>query len=94
MRVRRRSVRTTRRLCRRLRRSSMRSAVTGATAACFHTFTNRCTAVTAVRASVTHRMGMSSGSNSRPRHNAMMRSARSIRPPLASSPSDSALARM
>ncbi|CAN0194159.1 unnamed protein product, partial [Phaeothamnion confervicola] len=51
MRVRRRSVRTTRRVCRRLRRISILAAVTGATAACFHTLMNRCTAVMPVRTS-------------------------------------------
>ena len=51
----------------------MRAAVTGATAACFHTFTKRCTAVTKVSARVIHRIGMSNGGNNRPMHNAMMR---------------------
>jgi hypothetical protein len=32
----------------------MRACVTGATAACFHTFTNRCTAVIVISTSISH----------------------------------------
>ena len=85
--------RAMRRDFRRFRRSSRRASVTGATSACRHTFTNRCTAVMAVRTSITHRIGTRIDENRRPKQSRMIRSARSIRPPLASSPSDSAFAR-
>jgi hypothetical protein len=82
---------------RRSRRRSIRAWVTGATAACFHTFTNRCTAVIVMSTSMPHRIQTSApsthGSRNRPTQSTTIRSARSIRPPFASSPSDSALAR-
>jgi hypothetical protein len=53
----------------------------------------RCTAVTVVKTNMTHIMGINSGGNNNPRHKQMIRSARSINPPLADSPKDSALAR-
>ena len=71
----------------------MRAAVTGATAACLQTLTNRWIAVIEVSTSMIHRIGISNGSNSRPMQIAMIRSARSISPPLALIPSDSAFAR-
>ena len=80
--------RATRRACQREGLSPGRSAL-----ACRQTFTKRCTAVTMVSTSITHRTGTSSESKSRPKPRRMMRSARSMRPPRASKPSDSALAR-
>src|SRR5204862_484523 len=58
-----------------------------------HTRTKRCTAVNDVSTTMTHRRGMSSPSNKSPSPSTPMRSARSMRPPRASKPSDSALAR-
>ena len=48
------------------------------------TLTNRWTAVATVSTSITQRMAIIAGSNSRARPTAMSRSARSIRPPRAS----------
>jgi hypothetical protein len=67
--------------------------VTGATAACCQTFTKRCKAVIVVNTNMIHMIGINNGGNSSPRHKQMIRSARSINPPLAESPKDSALAR-
>ena len=88
-----RADRATRRDWRRDRRISIFAAVTGATAACFHTLKNRCTAVIVVSTSISHRIGTRLRENNSPRQSRMIRSARSIRPPLAFKPSDSALAR-
>ena len=73
--------------------AARRAARAGPREACCHTFTNRCTAVTRVRASISQSTAMSSESKRRPTPRAMIRSARSMRPPRASKPSDSALAR-
>ena len=56
------------------------------------TITKRCTAVRAVSASITHRTGTSTSKTS-PMPSRTMRSARSMSPPRAEKPSDSALAR-
>ena len=65
----------------------------GGADACRQTLTKRWTAVIRVSTSMTHSTGTSRTLKARPMARTMMRSARSIRPPRASRPNDSALAR-